>query len=275
MIFTDFFIEDHHKDTLIYVKSLESSLINFKGLYTGNIELNYLNGDDVYLKLKHYEGEKTHSLNILLEKLKKNKKRNHKTKFEVKEIVLNKISFLFGNENNHSSKPIKLNSGKIKASELVFVNTQLKVNIENFEGTLNNSFMKSINTSALISYKPGFLSMNKLRLSSGPNYLNGKIELSGTNGSLNNFNSNGNINMIVDNCKVELISIFPKNEYFKDIPPFKTSFFAKGSLSELELENLKVSNPFLKFFGNLNVKNLLNQEGLKIKMFTDSLNIKY
>ena len=94
MIFTDFFIEDHHKDTLIYVKSLESSLINFKGLYTGNIELNYLNGDDVYLKLKHYEGEKTHSLNILLEKLKKNKKQNRKTKFEVKEIVLNKISFL-------------------------------------------------------------------------------------------------------------------------------------------------------------------------------------
>ena len=83
MIFTDFFIEDHHKDTLIYVKSLESSLINFKGLYTGNIELNYLNGDDVYLKLKHYEGEKTHSLNILLEKLKKNKKRNRKTKFKV------------------------------------------------------------------------------------------------------------------------------------------------------------------------------------------------
>ena len=273
MIFTDFFIEDHHKDTLIYAKSLESSLINFKGLYNGNIELNYLNGDDVYLKLKHYEGEKTHSLNILLDKLKKNKKRNRRTKFEVKEIVLNKISFLFRNENNNRSKPIKLNSGKIKASELVFVNTQLKVNIENFEGTLNNSFVKSINTSALISYKPGFLSMNKLRLSSGPNYLNGKVELWGNNGSLNNFNSNGNINMIVDNCKVELLSIFPKNEYFKNIPPFKTSFFTKGSLSELELENLKLSNPFLKFFGNINVKNPLNQEGLKIKMFTDSLNI--
>ena len=29
----------------------------------------------------------------------------------------------------------------------------------------------------------------------------------------------------------------------------------------------------MKFFGNLNVKNPLNQEGLKIKMFTDSLNI--
>ena len=125
--------------------------------------------------------------------------------------------------------------------------------------------MKSINTSALISYKPGFLSMNKLRLSSGPNYLNGKIELSGNNGNLNNFNSNGNINMIVDNCKVDLISIFPKNEYFNDIPPLKTSFSANGSISEFELENLKVSNPFLKFFGNLNVKNLLKARGFKNK----------
>ena len=100
-----------------------------------------------------------------------------------------------------------------------------------------------------------------------------KLNYQVTNGSLNNFNSNGNINMIVDNCKVELVSIFSKNEYFNDIPPLKSSFFAKGSLSELELENLKVSNPFLKFFGNLNVKNPLNQEDLKIKMFTDSLNI--
>ena len=94
MIFTDFFIEDHHKDTLIYVKSLESSLINFKGLYTGNIELNYLNGYDVYLKLKHYEGEKTHSLNILLEKLKKNKKQNRKTKFaRSKKLFLTRFLF--------------------------------------------------------------------------------------------------------------------------------------------------------------------------------------
>ena len=46
-----------------------------------------------------------------------------------------------------------------------------------------------------------------------------KVELRGNNGSLNKFNSNGNINMIVDNCKVELLSIFPKNEYFKNIPP--------------------------------------------------------
>ena len=69
-----------------------------------------------------------------------------------------------------------------------------------------------------------WISSNKLRLSSGPNYLNGKIELSGTNGNLNNFNSNGNINMIVDDCKVELISIFPKNEYLNDIPPIKPHF---------------------------------------------------
>ena len=273
MIFTDFFIEDHHKDTLIYVKSLESSLIYFKGLYTGNIELNYLNGNEFYLKLKHYEGEKTHSLNILLDKLKKNKKRNRKIKFKVGKVDLDGITFLMENENNRRSKPVKLNSGKIKASDLIFIKNQLKVNIENFEGILDNSFMKSINTSALLSYKPGFLSVNKLRLSSGPNYLNGKIELSGTNGNLNNFKSNGNINVIVDNCKVDLISIFPKNEYFNDIPPFKTSFSANGSLSELELQDLKVSNPFLKFFANLNVKNLFKAEGLKIKMFTDSLNI--
>ena len=272
MIFTDFFIEDHHKDTLIYAKSLESSLINFKGLYTGNIELNYLNGNQFYLKLKHYKGEKNHSLNILLDKLKKNKKRNRKVEFEVENIDLNEINFLLENENNRRSKPFRLNSGKMRAKNLVFIKNQLKVNIESFEGTLNNSFMKSINTSASISYKPGSLSMDRFRFSSGPNYLNGKIELSGNNGSLNNFKSNGNINMIVDNSKIELISMFPKNNYLSGIPPLKTSFSANGSLSELEFEDLKVSNTFLKLFANLNVKNLFSVKGLKVKMFANSLN---
>ena len=48
MIFTDFFIEDHHKDTLIYAKSLESSLINFKGLYTGNGKINLVSFFESY-----------------------------------------------------------------------------------------------------------------------------------------------------------------------------------------------------------------------------------
>ena len=274
MVFTNFFIEDHHKDTLIFVKSLESSLINFKGLYSGDIKLKYLNGNRFYLKLKHYSGERTHSLNILLEKLKKNRNPNRKIKFNVKEINLNKIFFSFGNENNHKSKTVKLNSEKIKASKLVFIKNELKVDIENFEGNFNDSFIKSINASASISYMPGSLSLDRFRLSSGPNYLNGNIELLGSNGNLNNFNSNGNINLIVDDCKIELISVFPKNKYLNDIPPFRSSFLVNGSFSQLEFENLKVSNPFLKFFGNLNVKNLLNEEDLKIKILTDSLKIK-
>ena len=274
MIFSNFFIEDHHKDTLIFVKSLESSLINFKGLYSGNIKLKYLNGNQIYLKLKHYKNEKSHSLNILLEKLKKNRNPNRKIKFNVKEIDLNKIFFSFGNENNHKPKTVKLNSEKIRATKLVFVKNELKVNIENFKGNFNDSFMKSINTSASISYKPGSLSLDRFRLSYGPNYLNGNIELTGSNGNLNSFNSNGNINMTVDDCKIELISMFPKNKYLNDIPPLRTSFLANGSFSQLVLEKLKVSNRFFKFFGNLNVKNLLNEEDLKIKIFTDSLKIK-
>ena len=274
MIFSNFFIEDHHKDTLIFVKSLESSLINFKGLYSGNIKLKYLNGNQIYLKLKQYKDEKTHSLNILLEKLKKNRNPNHKIKFNIKEIDLNKIFFSFGNENNHRSKTVKFNSEKIRASKLVFEKNELKVNIENFKGNFNDSFMKSINTSASISYEPGSLILDRFRLSFGPNYLNGNIELIGGNGNLNNFNSNGNINMIIDDCKIELISMFPQNKYLNDIPPLRASFLANGSFSQLELENLKVSNPFFKFFGNLNVKNLLNEADLKIKILTDSLKIK-
>ena len=64
--------EDHHQDTLIFIKSIQTSLKDFNRLLENNYNLNDLIAEEVHLKIKKYPGEQTHSLNKLVQKLSSN-----------------------------------------------------------------------------------------------------------------------------------------------------------------------------------------------------------
>jgi len=68
--FKDFYLEDHHKDTLLYVRTLTTSLLGYENIQN-NLSLSNVLAEGVSFHLKKYKGEKTHSLKILLDKLKK------------------------------------------------------------------------------------------------------------------------------------------------------------------------------------------------------------
>ena len=65
--FNNFYLEDHHKDTLLYVKVLETSLFDFKNLNKNYFKISELTAKGLFFNLKKYKGETTHSLTILLE----------------------------------------------------------------------------------------------------------------------------------------------------------------------------------------------------------------
>jgi hypothetical protein len=52
--FYNFYLEDHHKDTLLFVKSLRTSLLDFKGLQQNNFDLSKLEAEGFFIKLKKY-----------------------------------------------------------------------------------------------------------------------------------------------------------------------------------------------------------------------------
>ena len=108
--FKNFYLEDHHKDTLLYIHTLKTSLINFRRIQKKKIELTDLNATGVYLNLKKYKGDETHSLKILLEKLKKETNSKRKALFKIEDINLEEVSFRYQDKNNETSKPLLINS---------------------------------------------------------------------------------------------------------------------------------------------------------------------
>ena len=60
-------IRDHHKDTLIFVDKLKTSLLNVKKILDNKINLGSVTASGLYMNLKTYKGEDNDNLSIFVE----------------------------------------------------------------------------------------------------------------------------------------------------------------------------------------------------------------
>lgn len=62
-------IRDHHKDTLIFVDRLRTSLVNARRILDNKIELKSISLKGVHMNLKTYKGEETDNLSLFVEQI--------------------------------------------------------------------------------------------------------------------------------------------------------------------------------------------------------------
>ena len=269
--FKNFYLEDHHKDTLIYIQSLNTSLINLKNIKNRNFEFSDFVAEGLYLNLKKYNGEKTHSLKILLEKLKN--KNNSKSLLKINKMLIDKLTFFYVDENNVKSKPLKFNNLKIGAENFNLKNDEFIVTIKNLDGFIHSPFHKTIKGSAFVKYKPGFIKLDKLKASSGKNNLEGNLIIKGKNNSLRDFMSNVNISMKILSSKLDIASFNFKNNKFQDIPLTDLTFNLDGTLEDFRINDLNFTNTFLTFTGKGSAEKIFNDSNEKFNITTDSLTL--
>jgi len=63
------YIEDYQKDTLIYIKSLNTSILNVKNAIDGKLEFGKITVNNSFFNLKTYKGERITNLDIFVAKL--------------------------------------------------------------------------------------------------------------------------------------------------------------------------------------------------------------
>ncbi len=272
--FNNFYLEDHHKDTLLYVKVLETSLFDFKNLNKNNFKISELSAKGLFLNLKKYKGETTHSLKILIEKFKKDTINNQKVNFKIDNLNIEHGTFIYKDKIKTESKTVHLDSLNIFSKKLTFENNRLETVLENFEGQIYTPEARPFKINALLKYKPGKLYLEDLKLVSDNNSLNGSLELLGVNRSLKNFKSTGIINMEVLESQWDINTLFPENTNLESIPAFDASFIIQGGFSALKFNEIKVSNIFLDFKGNIITKNISDSNRQNLEIITNSLSIK-
>ena len=131
----DVLIRDHHEDTLIYSQQVATSLTSFRSLLNNNPTLGSTNARNLQFYLKIYEGEDRDNLNIFLNKLKSEKKKEAGSfllTIDDLEVLGGKFSYV--NENASNPEFVIIDNLNLNASDFLLENSDIYVDIRKLSG---------------------------------------------------------------------------------------------------------------------------------------------
>lgn len=250
-------IRDHHKDTLIYSERIATSLTSFKSLFNNNPTLGHTTARRLQFYLKIYEGEDTDNLNVLLNKLKTERKKEAKSflmTIDDLEMIDGKFSYV--NENATNPDFLILDNLNINASDFLLENSDIEVNVRKLSGVENRG-LKIDFMSTYFYYTKGNMVLDDLVLQTPTSKLSAKIVFDTSNG-LSNFTNTVPITAEFESSVVSTNDLKLFYSEFGSGQKIQFSTLLKGTLNDFKLSALKMKGlDRTRIFGSLGVENVV------------------
>ena len=253
--------EDHHQDTLIFIKSIQTSLKDFNRLLENNYNLNDLIAEEVHLKIKKYPGEQTHSLNKLVQKLRKNQPSPKQSLFYINTLKLNDARFNYF-DLTANSRSVIADSLNLTARDFNFDTALMKLELDQLAGTLQSPFKQSLKTSAKLEYQKGLLMLSDWNLDLEQGSLIGELKLIGKDSTFKNFNTKGAFELEVRESNFEPYLLGEKFQFDSNTGRVNAQFKAQGNFNDFEVSNFQLKHPLFYFEGSSKIENLFIPEQL-------------
>ncbi len=256
----DVLILDHHKDTLIFSQNVRTSATSLKSIYNNNPTLGPTTAKQLYMDMKVYEGEERDNLNIFLNKLKSQSKKES-TPFLLTISRLEVVNGRYGYTNHNVNYPevVSLDDLNILASDLVVDGSDVFVDVDRLSGFEKRGIQVD-HLSTAFSYTSEEMALKDLQVETPYSSIDADVLFDITNGFA------GFIN------KVPVKAVFrPSTVSTNDLQPFYNKFgnnqeinfstSLDGILNDFHLSNLEMSGlDRTRLVGELQIKNSLSTE---------------
>jgi hypothetical protein len=272
--FSEFYLEDHHGDTLLYIHELRTSIKDFRKLQENDFNLSDIDAEGVYINLKKYNNEKSNSLQVVLEKLKNEVTKKTKTKFIVEHLSLLNGKFRFEDLNDLERAPIEIKDLVFSITNFSYSADSLNIKTEFLEGKMISPINEHLISKGIVSYAPGKLKLTEWELQNDNNKIKGELILNGKNRSFKNFNKKGNFEIAIEEGHLDLKNLFPTILFLKKTKPIKLTLNANGSLQKINLDFLQFTNNDIDFRGSGQIQNATNLSEIQWNLVIDSLKTK-
>lgn len=245
-------IRDHHKDTLIFVDKLNTSLLNAKKVLENRVDLGSLSLEGVQFHLKTYKGEKDDNLAVFVETFDDGKPRDPNTppfKLSTSNVYIDRLNFKLLDFNKRDILQFSASDGGGNLQDFSIVGPDVSMKIRGLYFTENRGVVVSNLSTDFVYTKTHMLFDNTSLKTDNKTDIIGDIKLSYNRKDLADFNDKVNIKAT-----------------------FKKSKLAVRDLSKLYRE--LSGNDILYFTGKLtgvlnnfdvNRLNLYSRNGLRIK----------
>ncbi|MHA6280420.1 translocation/assembly module TamB domain-containing protein [Salinimicrobium sp. CAU 1759] len=256
----DVLILDHHQDTLIYSENVRTSATSLRSIYNNNPTLGATTAKELYMDMKVYEGEERDNLNIFLNKLKsQTKKESTPFLLAISRLEVINGRYSYTNYNLNYPEVISLDDLNILASELLVDGSDVYVEVERLSGFEKRGIQVD-HLSTAFSYTSEEMALEDLEVETPHSRIDADVRFDITNGFA------GFIN------KVPVKAVFrPSTISTSDLQPFYDKFgndqeirFSTrldGILNDFHLSDLEMTGlDRTRLAGELQIRNSLSTE---------------
>ncbi len=257
-------IRDHHKDTLIFVDRIRTSLLNAKRILDNKVELKSTSFKGIHVYMKTYKGENNDNLNIFVEKFDDDNPRDSTSvyvPFELttSNIFLEDITYTLIDEN--SDTPLEFaaynGGGNIQDFSIIGPNVSLKIRGLYFT---DDRGVEITNLTTDFKYTKAQMQFYNTSVKTPNSLLNAKIEFNYKRDNLSEFNELVEVDATFEESHLSVLDLKKLYNELNGNDMLHFTGKVQGSLNNFSVKNLRLnSDKGIKIDGDLNLINAVSQ----------------
>ncbi|NNC69322.1 MAG: translocation/assembly module TamB, partial [Flavobacteriaceae bacterium] len=261
-------VDDHKNDSLIYIKSLKTSIFSYRNIVDNRLELGDVELEDVTINMITHKGETKDNLAIFVEKFDDGKERNPDTpKFLMtsQNLDLKNVNFILYDKNKNESPIVfyKHITGLIKNFKIEGPDVSANIRRLSF---YEDHGISVVELTSDFKYTRTRMTFLNTLLRTENSSINSSIVFNYSIKDLSDFNNKVQIEADFKDSSVSLIDL---NKFYSELGKNdKVNFTTdlSGTLNDFKLQGLHlVSNRNSIIDGDLHFKNILNKnEGFSL-----------
>ena len=253
------FIADHHSDTLIYSKELQTNIISFQNLIQGDLGFGDIALDEAKLYVKIYKGEESDNLSIFAKKFDTGKPSTSPFTLFSNDVQLTNSHVKIIDENLENPEIFNLHNVNITANNLKINGPEVRANIESLSLVAARGFIiEDLKTD--FSYTETNITLKKLDLKTTESNIVGDIDLDYSKNGMADFINEVVITATLKDSKIASNDL---NGFYNEFGPDQLILLdteLKGTLNDFTVTNLNLKTGDTNIQGDYAFKNILDSE---------------
>ena len=256
-------IRDHHKDTLIFIDRLRTSLLNAKRILDNEVDLGSVSMKGINFHLKTYKDEKDDNLTVFSDKFEDDNPRDSTTNaflLRTSNIYLEDLNFR--QVNNNDKTPLAFSAhnggGNLQDFKILGPNVSTKIRGLYF---VDNRGVKITSLRTDFKYTKSQMQFYNTTVQTSNSLLKAQLEFNYKRDNLSEFNELVSVDATFQESSLSVLDLKKLYNELNGDDVLRFSAKIEGSLNNFSVQNLKLnSDKGIKVFGDLNFINAVSQE---------------
>ncbi len=252
------YIADHHKDTLIYARSLQTNILSFPKLIKGNLDFGHVDLTQAKLYVTTYKEENNDNLSIFAEKFETGEKSEEPFSLFSGNVGLTDSKVKITDHNLENPEVFNLSSLNLAAEDFRITGPDIEADINELSLVAARGFIiKDLEADFLYTLEK--MQFNDLMLETEHSIIRGDLVLNYAEKGMADFENNVIINA---NLKDTQVATNDLNSFYNEFGPNKIISVDgnfEGTLNNFTFTNTKLTTTGTRVSGNFAIKDILKE----------------